>query len=74
MSKLLRDAGEALYGPQWQSQLARDLGMSDRHMRRLDAGAADLSPGMAADIWRLCEERAALLDDVIERIKIAATP
>lgn len=74
MSKLLRDAGEALYGPQWQSQLARDLGMSDRHMRRLAAGAADLSPGMAADIWRLCEERAALLDDVIERIKIAATP
>lgn len=74
MSKLLRDAGEALYGPQWQSALARDLNISDRHMRRMAAGAADVSPGMAADIWRLCEERRANLDGVIERLKIAATP
>lgn len=74
MSKLLRDAGEALYGPQWQSALARDLGISDRHMRRMVAGAADVSPGMAMDIWRLCEERRGDLDDVIERLKVASRP
>lgn len=74
MSNLLRDAGEALYGPQWQSAVARDLNMSDRHVRRLVAGAADLTPGMATDLWRRCEERAAILDEVIERLKSASTP
>lgn len=71
-TKLLRDAGEALYGPRWQSELARELGISDRHMRRMASGAADLSPGMATDLWRLAEERAADLDDVIKRLKAAA--
>ena len=73
-TKLLRDTGEALYGPRWQSELAGNLGMSDRHMRRLASGAADLTPGMAADLWRICEERATLLDEVIGRLKSAATP
>lgn len=73
-SKLLRDAGEALYGPRWQSDLARDLSVSDRTMRRWLAGADDLPAGVAADLWRLCEERAALVDDVIGRLKTAATP
>lgn len=72
MSKLLKDAGEALYGARWQSEIARDLGMSDRHIRRMLAGDADLSPGMATDLWRLAEERAADLDDVIKRLKAAA--
>lgn len=71
-TKLLKDAGEALYGPRWQTELARDLGMSERHMRRLVSGAADLTPGMAMDIWRLAEERASDLDDVIRRLKAAA--
>lgn len=30
----LRVVGEALFGPRWQSELARALGISDRHMRR----------------------------------------
>lgn len=71
-SKILHDAGEALYGPRWQSDIARDLDMSDRHVRRLASGAADLSPGMAADLQRICEERMALLADVIRRLNAAA--
>lgn len=71
-TKLLKDAGEALYGPRWQTELARDLGMSERHMRRLVSGASDLTPGMAMEIWRLAEERASDLDDVIRRLKAAA--
>ena len=74
MSRLLRDAGEALYGPQWQTQIARDLGMSDRHVRRLAAGAADLSPGMAVDLLRVATERAEQLDTVIDRLRAASTP
>jgi methylphosphotriester-DNA--protein-cysteine methyltransferase len=73
-TKLLKDAGEVLYGHRWQSDLARDLQMSDRHMRRLISGTADLNPGMAMDIWRLCEERAALIDEVIKRLKSASAP
>ncbi len=67
MSKLLHDAGEALYGPRWQTEVARDLDMSDRHVRRLAAGAADLTPGMAMDLLRLCTERAQVLDELIPR-------
>lgn len=73
-SKLLRDAGEALYGPQWQTQIARDLGMSDRHVRRLAAGAADLTPGMAMDLLRIATERAQMIDEVIDRLQKAAIP
>lgn len=71
-SKLLKDAGEALYGARWQREMARALGMSDRHIRRLAAGAADLSPGIATDLWRIAEERAAELDEVIKRLKAVA--
>jgi transposase-like protein len=34
----LSAAGRALYGQPWQSQLARDLGVADRTMRRWVAG------------------------------------
>ena len=47
-SDTLRQVGEALYGPRFASDLARDLRMSDRNMRRLLAGEHDVSPG----IWR----------------------
>lgn len=73
-SKLLKDTGEALYGPRWQSDLARDLDVSDRTMRRWVSGVDDLPPGVATDLWRLCEERAALIDEVIERLKVASIP
>lgn len=73
-SELFRDTGEALYGPRWQTDLARDLGMSDRHVRRLVSGAADLTPGIAMDLLRAARERAAALDEVIERLHRATTP
>lgn len=73
-SKLLKDTGEALYGPRWQSDLARDLSISDRTMRRWAAGADDVPPGAALDLLRLCEERAAMIDDVIGRLKVASIP
>jgi len=73
-SNLLKDTGEVLYGPLWQSQLARDMNMSDRHMRRLVSGTANIKPGMYADLVRLCKERATAIDDVIARLKAASTP
>lgn len=36
--ELLVATGEALFGPRWQSNLARELGVYDRTMRRWAAG------------------------------------
>jgi len=74
MSRLLRETGEALYGPRWQSELGRDLDVSDRTIRRWAAGVDDLPPGVAMDLWRLCLERAQRLDALAERLKVASTP
>lgn len=42
---LLRSVGAALYGPRWQSEVARDLGVSFRSVNRwlaLDAMPSDI--------------------------------
>lgn len=54
---LLREAGEALYGPRWQSDLARALGVSDRTVRRWDAGSHDVPKGAWSDLRSLLQER-----------------
>ena len=74
MSRLLREAGEALYGPRWQSEIARSLNVSDRTVRRWVAGDEEMPSGVAFDLWRLCEERMLALDVVRDRLKAAATP
>lgn len=74
MSRLLREAGEALYGPRWQTEIARALNVNDRTVRRWIAGDDEVPSGVAFDLWRLCEERMLLLDVVRDRLKAAATP
>ena len=71
MSRLLVECGEALYGPQWQSALARDLGVADRTMRRWVAGTTDVPAGLHVDLLRLTQERAAVLDALAARLKRA---
>jgi len=61
----LKVAGQALYGERWQSPLARDLDMSDRHMRRLVDGSAAVNAGMAADIQRLLRLRHKLIARIL---------
>lgn len=53
----LRRAGEALYGPQWQTALARDLGIADRTVRRWAAGKIAIGPAMSMAINRLLSIR-----------------
>ena len=43
----LREAGEALFGPRWQSDVARLLGVLDVRVRDWHAGRRDIP----ADIW-----------------------
>lgn len=71
MSRLLVECGEALYGPRWQSELARDLAVSDRTVRRWVAGTSEVPAGLWLDLLRLTQERAALLDALSERLKAA---
>ena len=71
MSRLLVECGEALYGPQWQSALARDLGVADRTVRRWISGATDMPVGVYVDLLRLTQERAGLLDSLADRLRRA---
>lgn len=74
MSRLLVDTGEALYGPHWQSALARDLGVSDRTVRRWVSGVVEVPAGLWLDLLRVSQERAQKLDNLVERLHEAATP
>lgn len=68
-SRLLQRVGEALYGPRWQSDLSRDLGVSDRTVRNWVSGASEPPAGVYLDCLRLVTERAAMLDELIEPLK-----
>jgi hypothetical protein len=69
MSRLLVECGEALYGPRWQTDLAADLGVSDRTVRRWAAGTQDVPRGAYTDLLRLTQERAVLLDSLAGRLR-----
>lgn len=73
-SRILKQCGEALYGERWQTSLALDLGISDRHIRRMVSGAADVPSGVYLDLLRLLTERAAEIDDLIADLPSVAAP
>lgn len=74
MSRLLVECGEALYGPQWQSALARDLGVADRTVRRWAAGTSEPPAGLYFDLLRLTQERAQRLDGLSDRLREVGAP
>lgn len=65
---LLREVGKALYGPRWQSDLSRDLNVSDRTVRRWDAGQNEIPAGIWAELRALLETRGQALVDVRRRL------
>jgi ribosomal protein S4 len=54
--QLLRQAGEALHGQQWQTPLARDLNVADRTLRRWLNGET-VPPGISQELLQLVEKR-----------------
>ncbi len=46
----LNEIGEALYGNDWKGQLARDLEVSDRTVRRWANGDAPIPDGLRDDL------------------------
>ncbi len=73
-SRLLQRCGEALYGPRWQSEIARDLDISDRTIRRWVSGASDVPDGVYLQLLSMCQERAAELDELICKLPRTAAP
>ena len=59
--------GEALYGPLFQSALARDLGVSDRTMRRWVAGTHEPPEGLQDELHALVRARIALLQKLLPK-------
>ena len=66
---LLLTCGETLHGPRWQSDLARDLDIDDRTMRRWVAGTSPIPDGVSVDLMRLLLKRASAIDGLIETLK-----
>ena len=65
-SERFRAFGEALYGPRWQSELARALSVSDRTVRRWATGAYDVPSGVEAEITALVRAKASALKALTE--------
>ncbi len=67
--KLLERAGEALYGPRWQSELARAINVSDRTMRRWVAEPYEIPSTVWDEIGALLGRRRAEIDAVQAEIR-----
>lgn len=62
----LERIGEALYGPRWQSDLARDLQLSDaRRVRQWMARERPIPAGVWADIGVLAKQRSMTIEQII---------
>lgn len=73
-NRLLQMTGEALYGPQWQSPLSRDLDCNVRTIQRWLAGVNDPPDGIWLDLLRLTQERAMMLDALADDLRRAGAP
>lgn len=58
----LREAGEALFGPLWQTALSTSLNVSDRTVRRWAAGEFAIPDGIWPELAKLCKARGKALD------------
>ena len=70
----LTTIGEALYGSQWQSELARALGVNDRTVRRWAAGKNAMPEGISEELSELCAERGKSLVELAAKLRRSAEP
>lgn len=65
--QLLQEAGEALYGERWQTDMSRALNVSDRTIRRLVAGAT-IPGNIMPEVADLIEDRVQELQSIAKKI------
>jgi hypothetical protein len=66
--ELLIRGGKALYGPKWQSPLARGLGINLRSIQRWVASDQHLSLGVLHQLVEHCRERTAEIEKACDEI------
>jgi len=64
MRNSIISVGEALYGPRFQRELARDLGVNERTMRRWVAGDTAPPDRIGQELAALIDKRVGLLSGV----------
>ncbi len=63
-------AGQALYGDRWQTDLARDLDLSDaRRIRQWLTKSRPIPQSILNDLAGLLRERQSLISDTLEMLK-----
>lgn len=63
----IKASGEVLYGERWQTDLARDLGLSDgRRVRQWMAGERPIPAGVWSDIARLLHHRLVSIQSLLK--------
>lgn len=72
-ASIIKRAGEALFGNQWQTPLAEALGVSDRTMRRWAAGDTPVPRGVLNDIERVARQRVADIYQFMAELTASAT-
>jgi hypothetical protein len=66
---MLKQAGELLFGPQYRSELARQLGVHLRTVMRWDAGETTIPASALARLAQLLKERRGRIDALLHRIE-----
>jgi hypothetical protein len=66
--QILREAGEALYGRRWQCELARELDVADRTVRRWAAGSHPMPEGLSTELRGLLKSHGLALAAVRRRL------
>lgn len=69
LHQLLCDVGEALYGPQWQRELARGLGVAERTMRYWRSGTRTIPATVVADLLPLVDGQLERLKEIRVRLR-----
>lgn len=68
---LLAEIGKSLYGPLWQSEMARQLGVDKRSVHRWANGEATPRPRHVAALIEKMAERRDILAALRERLEAA---
>jgi transcriptional regulator with XRE-family HTH domain len=66
---LITRTGRALFGDNWQAQMARELGVHKDTVQDWRQGRSNPRPGVYVDLLRLAAERQAELDEIVEALK-----
>ncbi|WP_176400280.1 hypothetical protein [Sphingobium sp. Z007] len=66
---LLHRIGEALYGPRWISEMARQKGINLRTMQRWAAGQSEGPPTLYAELADDLDEQAGLLRALAQDVR-----